>query len=182
MLQIPIATTPNQTLSVTLNGQDCDLKIYQRDQRVYLDLTADGTEICVGNICYDRQNILQSPTDAFSGGLYFYDQIGTYDPEWSGFGDRYVLLYAYPDEELPAGFDYIQAEAEAEETVIVFVDGLSATNWEDVQYLFDGENAVEIADVPQGGAYWRLYRDRAPQWYYAHQLEWINNPNIFGGS
>ena len=175
MLEIPISTVPNQSLSVTLNGQDCDLKIYQRDHRVYLDLTADGTEIFVGNICYDRQNILQSPTDSFSGGLYFYDTIGTATPEWSGFGDRFLLLYAYPDEELPEGFDYIQIEAAEEEAVIVFIDGYSSSDWADVDYLFDGGEAATWEEAES------LYQDRTPAWYYTYQLQWINNPDIFKG-
>lgn len=175
MLEIPIATTPAQTLTVILNGQDCDIKVYQRDSRVYLDLTSNGEEVFVGNICYDRQNILQSPTTAFLGGLYFMDTIGKYNPEWSGFGDRYILLYAYPDEELPDGFDYIRAAEAEEETTIVFIDGYHADTWEDVDYLLDGGDATTWEDARQ------LYRDRTPAWYYTYQLEWINNPNIFGG-
>lgn len=98
MLKIPLQTTPAQSLKVKLAGQNCELRVYYRFGSTYLDLTVGGVVVCTGAICRDRQNIVQIANNAFQGALFFMDMLGTSDPLYSGFGERWRLFYKAANE------------------------------------------------------------------------------------
>ncbi len=106
MREIPLAKIPAQSLNVILAGQHCLLAVYWRQERLYLDLAVNGTDVCQGAVCEDRADVIQSPTRFFSGSLHFVDTEGARPPRWEGLGDRYRLLYVAGDEEIPEELRY----------------------------------------------------------------------------
>lgn len=98
MLKIPIQPTPAQSFKVKLAGQNCVVRVYYRFGSTYMDLTVNGTLVCTGAICRDRQNIIQIANNAFAGQLLFVDMLGNADPLYSGFGERWRLFYKGVDE------------------------------------------------------------------------------------
>lgn len=101
MLEIPLIATPNQDFLVTLDGQNCTIALYQRDDYTFLDLTVGQEVIRTGAICMPMTAIIQKPAD-FKGQLYLYD---SYSPpesqslaDWSELGTRFKLLYAFDSE------------------------------------------------------------------------------------
>ena len=98
MKKIPLSPVPAQSLKVKLGGQNCQIRVYYRFGSTYMDLTAGGVVVVTGAICRDRQNIIQIAQNAFQGALLFVDMLGTSDPLYSGFGERWRLFYKAANE------------------------------------------------------------------------------------
>jgi len=91
---VPLAAVPSQVCTVTLGGQRCIIEVDQKDVgSVYLSLTANGISIVNFRLCRDRVSLVRSGYLPFSGTLSFVDTQGTSDPDYSGFGSRYRLVY-----------------------------------------------------------------------------------------
>lgn len=101
MLEIPLIAVPNQRLLVVLEEQDCTLKVYQRNERLYLDLYLDGVPLRQGAICLPRVDIPAHPYP-FQGRLYFVDTLTEPDkqqfPQYTGLGSRWLLMYLTDEE------------------------------------------------------------------------------------
>lgn len=93
MKTIPISAVPSQSFSTVLGGQNCQLKIYQKSTGVYLDLSINNVPIITGVICHDRVKLVRQEYLGFIGDLAFSDTQGVSDPDYTGFGSRYLLVY-----------------------------------------------------------------------------------------
>jgi hypothetical protein len=98
MKKIPLQPVPAQSLKIKLGGQNCQIRVYYRFGSTYMDLTAGGVVVVTGAICRDRQNVIQVAQNAFSGALLFVDMLGSSDPLYSGFGERWRLFYKAANE------------------------------------------------------------------------------------
>ncbi len=98
MLAIPLTAVPNQTLKATLNGQYCTLNIYTLSTGLYLDLLVNGSPIVQGVLCLNKVLIVRELYLGFIGDLVFADTQGESDPDYTGLGSRFVLMYVYPSE------------------------------------------------------------------------------------
>ena len=102
MLFIPLAAIPSQTLNIVLDGQDCTISLYWRQERLYLDLISNGQAIVVGAICENKANVLQTDHLYFKGSLHFFDSEGDSPPRYEGLNYiRWVLVFIAEDEDLP---------------------------------------------------------------------------------
>lgn len=101
MLIVPLQATPNQAVRVQLNGQNCQINVYQKDQGLFLDLLVDNAPMVMGVICQNRNRIVRDAYLGFVGDLIWLDTQGTSDPEYVGIGSRYFLAYLFPDELIP---------------------------------------------------------------------------------
>jgi hypothetical protein len=93
MIIIPLAAKPSQTLSVLLAGQNCQIKVYAKTTGVYLDLYVNNQAVVTGQVCRDRVAIVRQTYLGFIGDLSFFDTQGVDDPEYTGFGGRWQLIY-----------------------------------------------------------------------------------------
>lgn len=103
MVKIPLNTVPSQSLRVVLGGQNCELKIYYRFGSMYMDITCNNSLVQSGAVCRNRASVVQVANTIFTGSLHFVDILGETEPIYTGFADRYSLLYVGADEELPRG-------------------------------------------------------------------------------
>lgn len=90
---IPLTGIPAQRLFVVLNGQSCTIRVYQKSTGLYLDLVLGGTTILSGVLCRDRVRCVRQAYLGFVGDLAFMDTQGSDDPEYSGLGSRWELMY-----------------------------------------------------------------------------------------
>lgn len=101
MEEIPLLAIPNQQVLVTLDGQDCTIHVYQRGDRLYLDLALDGDDLRFGAVCLPGVNIGGEPYP-FSGYLIFTDELSDpkkqQPPQYTELGTRYHLYYATNEE------------------------------------------------------------------------------------
>ena len=93
MMTIPLTAVPSQKLSTLLAGQNCQIAVYQKTTGLYLDLSINDTAIKVGVLCHDRVELIRHAYLGFTGDLSFFDTQGTDDPEYSGLGARWQLVY-----------------------------------------------------------------------------------------
>ncbi len=96
---IPLLQEDSQSLSVVLAQQNCKLNIYQKSMGLFLDLLVNGSPIIQTKICRDRVKLVRYPYLGFIGDLCFMDTEGVDDPQSTGLGSRWVLMY------LEAGID-----------------------------------------------------------------------------
>jgi len=100
---IPVQAVPNQTLSLTLNDQAVTLNIYQKSSGLYMDVLVNNTDVIVGGvICQNLNRIVRDLYLGFTGDFSWFDNQGNSDPEYTGIGDRWTLLYLEPAD-LPPG-------------------------------------------------------------------------------
>ena len=107
MLLIPLAATPSQTELVTLNGQNCQVNVYQKWTGLFLDLYVSNVLIIAGVLGRDRRLLIMNTYLGFLGDLMWLDNHGTTDPQYTGLapGGRYSLIYLAPTDVPPLGFN-----------------------------------------------------------------------------
>lgn len=112
MLQIPLSAVPSQTLSIVLDGQSCQIAVYQKQPitdeygvaaGLFFDLTVGGVPIVNTVRCLDRTRLLLDrqylgvvgdfmflDTSATEGGPPTFNGV---PPYYTGLGGQFVLLY-----------------------------------------------------------------------------------------
>lgn len=95
---INLDAVPSQTLNIVLNGQSCVIKVYQKRTGVYIDLNVDGVQVCYGGLCLNGYPLIKNTYHGFVGNLLFVDQDGTSNPDYTGFGSKYLLYYLTVDD------------------------------------------------------------------------------------
>lgn len=92
MLTVPLKATPSQTISVTLANQRCKLNVYQTDS-LYVDLYVNDAPLVVGVRALRANKIVRDAYLGFIGDLAFFDTRGMDDPDYTGLGGRFPLIY-----------------------------------------------------------------------------------------
>ena len=93
MLVVPLQAVPNQTVSVHLGGQNCQIDIRQAAYGLFLNLRVDNVPVLLGVICENLNKIVRSTYLGFSGDLAWIDTQGASDPTYEEIGSRYFLGY-----------------------------------------------------------------------------------------
>lgn len=93
MQQIPLAAVPSQSFGITLGGQNCVLSVYQKSTGLYLDLSVGGVPISTTVRCLNEARLCKDRQYLFTGDFLFYDTQGDSDPDYTGLGGRFVLIF-----------------------------------------------------------------------------------------
>lgn len=93
MQKIPLAAVPAQTVSVTLNGQECTLILRSLGGKQYLSLSVNGTPVFYNALIVDRIPLKKYDYLPFVGDIACEDTQGTDDPDWQGWNTRFFLIY-----------------------------------------------------------------------------------------
>lgn len=103
MIEIPLRPEPNQSLQIILGTQNCTLRLITRGESLYSDLAvSDGiaTLVWAGVICRNRVGLKLYEHERFRGQLVFVDLESNDDPQWTGLGLRWRLIYLEESEAL----------------------------------------------------------------------------------
>jgi hypothetical protein len=98
---VPLQPVPNQTTQIVLANQNCQINVYQTPAGLFMDLLVNDALIIGGVICQNLNRIVRSLYLGFSGDFVFADSQGADDPNYSGLGSRFQLVYLTAAE-LPA--------------------------------------------------------------------------------
>ena len=98
MQTIPIQPIPAQSLKVVLANQNCQIRIYQKSNGIFVDVNSDGIDIVIGVIARNAVPIVCREYLGFSGNLFFIDSQGLDDPQFAGLNSRFFLVYLTADE------------------------------------------------------------------------------------
>ncbi len=93
MRTIPLQPLPSQSISVELAGQQCTIRLIQRESFLYMDLSVDGQAIMQGVPCLYANKMVRYSYLGFTGDLVFMDNSGQSHPYYDGLGDRFPLYY-----------------------------------------------------------------------------------------
>jgi hypothetical protein len=95
MLLVPLQAVPSQALSVQLAGQNCQINVYQKFFGVFFDLYNANTNVLIigGCLCLNLNRLVRSAYLGFQGDFAFYDTQGATNPQYTGLGTRYQLIY-----------------------------------------------------------------------------------------
>jgi len=99
---VTLQAVPNQTLAVPLAGQNCQLNVYQKTGGLFIDVLINDEPIILGVICQNKNRIVRDLYLGFAGDFAFFDTQGEADPDYTGLGGRYQLIYIEASE-LPEG-------------------------------------------------------------------------------
>ncbi|MCH4025001.1 MAG: hypothetical protein LKH76_08500 [Acetobacter fabarum] len=91
---IPLSAVAYQSLRVPLSGRACRLDVQQRSTGLYAALWVDDSPVLAGVLCQDRTWLVRQSATTLPGDLAFADTQGTQDPDYTGLGSRFVLVYA----------------------------------------------------------------------------------------
>lgn len=95
---IPLKAVPNQTVTVGLNGQTCQINVRQTLYGLVLDLYVANVLIVAGALALNCNRLVRSAYLGFSGDLMIIDTQGAADPTYTGLGTRFRLAYLLPSE------------------------------------------------------------------------------------
>ena len=90
---IPLQAIASQVVLANLAGQNCQVSVYQKSTGLYCDVYLNNSIIIAGSLCLDRVKIVRDMYHGLIGDLAFVDQQGRNDPDYTGFGIRYLLYY-----------------------------------------------------------------------------------------
>lgn len=91
---IPLSPISKQTFSVVLGSQNCQITIDQRgDWGVFVSVAVDSVSIVNSSMARDRVGLVRYAYTGFIGELYFVDTLGNTDPDYTGFGTQYLMVY-----------------------------------------------------------------------------------------
>lgn len=101
MLVVPLQPVPRQSLQVQLAAQATTLVVYQVAYGLFVDVYLGGALIAGGVLCENLNRILRSPYLDFVGDLLFVDTSGEDDPNFTGLGGRFQLVYIEASDNIP---------------------------------------------------------------------------------
>lgn len=102
MLVVPLNAVPNQQTQVQLGNQAVSLEIAQSAYGLFMSVTSNDTLIVSNVICQNLNRIVRDLYLGFSGDFMWCDTEGTSDPDYTGVGGRYQLVWLSPSD-LPPG-------------------------------------------------------------------------------
>lgn len=91
---IPLSAVAYQSLRVPLSGHAVRVDLQQRATGLYAAVWVDEVAVLAGALCQDRTWLVRSNARTLPGDLAFADTQGTQDPDYTGLGARFVLVYA----------------------------------------------------------------------------------------
>jgi hypothetical protein len=94
---IPMNALPSQRLNAQLGNQPCTIDIYQKLTGLYLDLKVNDAAIVTGALCLEGNFLVRDAYLGFVGDLMMVDTQGTQDPDYTGLGGRFSLLWVAPE-------------------------------------------------------------------------------------
>lgn len=93
MLIIPTDPVQSRTFSIQLADQSCFIKLYQKSTGMFFDLSVAGVPKVQGKIIRNRVKLVRQPYLGFSGDIAFMDTVGNDDPDYTGLGSRFLMMY-----------------------------------------------------------------------------------------
>lgn len=92
--QVPLQAVPNQTTTVVLAGQSCQIALRQNGASMYFDLISNDVPIVTCRIVRNQQRLLlDAQYRGFVGDFTFQDTQADTDPQYPGLNTQYLLWY-----------------------------------------------------------------------------------------
>jgi hypothetical protein len=90
---VPCTAIPDQTVQIYIAGQNVTLRVYQRTFGLFVDFYLNKNPILYGVKAFNLNLLLRDKYFGIAGDFIFFDTQGEEDPDYTGLGGRFVLLY-----------------------------------------------------------------------------------------
>lgn len=90
---IALTPLPSQIVTVQLENTAVRLQIYQKRTGMFMDIFMNDRVVLSGVICRDRVWLVRDAYRGFPGDLSFIDTQGASDPDYTGLGTRFILVW-----------------------------------------------------------------------------------------
>lgn len=90
---IPLTPIPAQIIYCILEGQNVAINLYQKDNKMYMDLFNNGENIFKTFRVLTGVNMIRQIYYGFIGGIVMIDTQGFEDPQYEGLNSRWILVY-----------------------------------------------------------------------------------------
>ncbi len=98
MQAITLQPIKAQQVSVSLDGQDCKIRLVQRTTGLFIDVALGDRWIVQGVSCLNCNKLVRYEHLGLQGELFFADTVGDADPVYDELGSRFQLFYATKEE------------------------------------------------------------------------------------
>jgi hypothetical protein len=107
MQNIPLSAVPNQSLTVVLDNQTCQINVYQKTPMtdeygvaagLFFDISVNGSPVRSTVRCMNASPMLADAQYLFDGDFVWTDTQGTDPPYFTGLGTRWMLTYLSPSD------------------------------------------------------------------------------------
>lgn len=85
---------PAQTLVTQLGGKSIGVTLAQKATGLFADISMNGLPVVAGALCRDAVPLVNAAHLGFPGDLALFDMKGNSDPDFTGLGSRFKLLWA----------------------------------------------------------------------------------------
>lgn len=92
MQVIPLAQSPNQTLTAVVNGVYVTINLRTQTTGLYFDLLVNNVAIIQSVLCLTGTKLVRDSYLGYAGDFMFIDLQGNDDPVYTGFNDRFQLV------------------------------------------------------------------------------------------
>lgn len=93
MKEVALKTIPAQKIQTVLASQNCTIELHQKERGLFFSLSVDGKHIVDNVLAQDANPLIHRKYVSFAGNFVFMDTKGISDPDYTGLGQRYALLY-----------------------------------------------------------------------------------------
>lgn len=97
-MTVGLQAVKSQTVLITLGGQQCTIRLIQRESFLYMDLSVNNAPVFQGVPCLYGNKLVRYAYLGFKGDLVFIDNQGDNDPSYDGIGSRFTLYYIEENE------------------------------------------------------------------------------------
>lgn len=94
---IPLRKVPSDSVSALLDNQPVTIGLRELKGRQYLSASLGGTVLCSNVLIVDRSPIVRAAYKGFVGDLYCVDTQGNDSPKYTGWNDRWQLVFKGED-------------------------------------------------------------------------------------
>lgn len=91
--EIPLRPIPSQVVQVSLADQPVTLYLRELGGRQYLSASWSGVVLCESVQLVNRSAVIRAPYTGFIGDIAVYDTQGDEAPQFTGWGDRWRLIF-----------------------------------------------------------------------------------------
>lgn len=94
MQTLSLQSVPSQTLKSLLSGQQTSISLYLlSDGKMYMDVQLNNKLVVSGVLVRNNVKIIRNTYFGFKGDFVVTDTQGSSDPEYTGLGARWQLVY-----------------------------------------------------------------------------------------
>ncbi len=98
--EVPLQNIPSQKLRINVDDHECSLWLFQKGERLYLDLDVDSQALIRAGVCLSDVPIIQKAQNILMGNFAFISLSDRLQPHYTSINTDHILIYFSADEDI----------------------------------------------------------------------------------